>query len=681
MKKLLIKCNLAPGDMLTMTAAVKNLCTQYPEYKVNVVNDTGLQAYPMIWDGNPFIDPSINKRNADAVVEPEYRSFIHEADKNKSGHFIEAYTKSLSALLGISINAATMVPDVYLTEDEKAMRPMRDPYWLIFPGYKNDITTKRWPAKHWEFIVNRSNDITFVQLGSTYAHHVNPKIKGAVDMVGKTTLRELLVWVYHADGVVCGVTAAMHAAAAFDRKCVVIAGGREGSWWEKYPNHTYINTIGNLPCCEDGPCWKSHVDTSYVRAGEEDKVCENVVDGDSGKKYAKCMKTIAPSIVTKIIKQQTTEPEPAPRHVEMPNLDAVTICVCLYGDKGEVLTNGKHTKRTKLTYHELHVRCLTAIKHTTPPEAHNLIIGCNAVSQDTLNWIKKNLPSAVVINEPSNIHKYPLMRKMFDKVKTEWVVWFDDDSYPVKREWLSRVSYLLSRLPEAKAGGHMYKWELLDGQLEWAMNAEWFRGKEFTTSEKGTYEILFPTGGFVLYNMDTVRQLNWPDPRLDHNPMVQLDPTSVGVVISDAERRGVSQRSAGSEAQTPVTQAEAKRRGYVFFGVDMAIDLFKDGTLPKMFPEISKAANDINDLLDSRRVTVRKLEEKRGCASCGKRAYHMSLARILRSLKKFLIAPVTREHEKVGKELFYKIKNEYNKDIKTLFLQGVGVIYTETDDG
>jgi hypothetical protein len=37
----------------------------------------------------------------------------------------------------------------------------------------------------------------------------------------------------------------------------VIAGGREPVHWEAYPTHQFIHTVGLLPCCSHGGCWRS----------------------------------------------------------------------------------------------------------------------------------------------------------------------------------------------------------------------------------------------------------------------------------------------------------------------------------------------------------------------------------------------------------------------------------------
>ena len=56
------------------------------------------------------------------------------------------------------------------------------------------------------------DQILFVQVGQNGHHH--PKLKGVIDLRGRTSLRELVRLVYHAQGVVCSVTALMHLAAA-----------------------------------------------------------------------------------------------------------------------------------------------------------------------------------------------------------------------------------------------------------------------------------------------------------------------------------------------------------------------------------------------------------------------------------------------------------------------------------
>ncbi|MCI0746021.1 MAG: hypothetical protein L0Y58_11495, partial [Verrucomicrobia subdivision 3 bacterium] len=105
--------------------------------------------------------------------------------------------------------------------------------------------------------------IQFVQVGGASDYH--PKLNGTIDLRGRTAARELLQLIYHCQGIVCAVTGPMHLAAAVEvkdksaglRPCVVVAGGREPVHWEAYPGHQFIHTIGALPCCARGGCWRT----------------------------------------------------------------------------------------------------------------------------------------------------------------------------------------------------------------------------------------------------------------------------------------------------------------------------------------------------------------------------------------------------------------------------------------
>jgi len=103
----------------------------------------------------------------------------------------------------------------------------------------------------------------FVQVGEK--GHAHPALDGVLDLRGKTSIRQFVRLMHHAQGVLCPVTFAMHLAAAVEtrpdapesRPCVVVAGGREPVHWEAYPHHRFLHTQGALPCCQSGGCWKS----------------------------------------------------------------------------------------------------------------------------------------------------------------------------------------------------------------------------------------------------------------------------------------------------------------------------------------------------------------------------------------------------------------------------------------
>ena len=73
----------------------------------------------------------------------------------------------------------------------------------------------------------------------------------------------------------------MHIAAAFRKPCVVVAGARESTRWELYPNHQFIYVNGCLPCATYDGCWKSRTSDCTNKIGE----------------VAKCMTLITPNDV------------------------------------------------------------------------------------------------------------------------------------------------------------------------------------------------------------------------------------------------------------------------------------------------------------------------------------------------------------------------------------------------
>jgi hypothetical protein len=117
--------------------------------------------------------------------------------------------------------------------------------------------------------------------------------------------------VYHGDGVICPVTFAMHAAAAFEKPCVIIAGGREPWWWAAYVNpqwrhfgdecaplaipHRFLHTIGRLDCCRMTGCWKTELIANDWN--DNNRLCELPVNDGYGQTIPRCLHDISTSDV------------------------------------------------------------------------------------------------------------------------------------------------------------------------------------------------------------------------------------------------------------------------------------------------------------------------------------------------------------------------------------------------
>lgn len=231
-------------------------------------------------------------------------------------HFIDGMLEYVSEKLGLpTMRASRFAGEVFLSSDERsAPNPVSKPYWLLNAGGKQDYTAKIWPAKHAQELVDLLKDrVTFVQVGES--HHLHPKLSGVVDMVGKTTMRELVRLVHHSEGIVTGVSLLMHLAAAVPRPgdmvgappkrlrpCVVIAGGREPAHWEQYPGHQFLHTIGQLDCCAAGACWKSRAVPTGDGEEHDKSLCLLPRDGSP-----ECLWSIAPRDVVRAMNIEETE--------------------------------------------------------------------------------------------------------------------------------------------------------------------------------------------------------------------------------------------------------------------------------------------------------------------------------------------------------------------------------------
>lgn len=252
-----------------------------------------------------------SKQKKDLTLSPEEFDVQYEAihEAGSSGiHFSNAYHLSIEDLLGVKYKQHSLLPEVHLTGEEKSWMSQveqesgyRGKFWIINAGYKGDYILKNWGYANWlELVHLLRNDIQFVQVGEGNPGHTHRALPGVIDLVGKTSLRELIRLTHHSEGAVCHVTLQMHLQAAFQKPCVVIAGGRESPRWEYYPNHRYLETTGFLDCCSYDGCWLSgHKKFEKDKGEEVNKICTNMVgwSGEVDGQRQRCMAMITPERV------------------------------------------------------------------------------------------------------------------------------------------------------------------------------------------------------------------------------------------------------------------------------------------------------------------------------------------------------------------------------------------------
>lgn len=305
-RKLILRNFLSPGDLVMLTAAVRDLHRCHPGKFLTDVRSS----CPELWAHNPHLTPLRETQRGVESIECHYP--LIDRCNEEPYHCIHGFADFLSERLRLKIRPTDFRGDIHLSRDEQRWKSTvhelggRDiPFWIVNAGGKFDFTIKWWDWRRYQKVVDHfRGKILFVQIGELGHHH--PALENVVDLRGKTDLRQLVRLVYHSQGVLCGVTALMHLAAAVPtrpdrpraRAAVIVAGGREPTHWESYSHHQFLHTIGALKCCEKGGCWRArtHALGDGEPTDEPYNLCTDVV-GD----LPRCMDMISASEVIRRI--------------------------------------------------------------------------------------------------------------------------------------------------------------------------------------------------------------------------------------------------------------------------------------------------------------------------------------------------------------------------------------------
>jgi GT2 family glycosyltransferase len=201
-------------------------------------------------------------------------------------------------------------------------------------------------------------------------------------------------------------------------------------------------------------------------------------------------------------------------------LPPVTICVLTYG-----------------SYLHLARRCLESIRRHCDRSLYRLVVGANAVGPRTHAYLR-SLRRAGWVDElilsRHNLNKCPMMRRMVAHVETEFVWWFDDDSY-VERP--RALEYWLRSARRSASGTVMWgqaafvesprSFLEVRRAAEFVRTSSWYRGltpPAWEPGGKGDFDFegrgtgdgrwFFITGGCWLIRTRAIRALDWPDRRL-----------------------------------------------------------------------------------------------------------------------------------------------------------------------
>jgi ADP-heptose:LPS heptosyltransferase len=355
-RRILFTHGRAPGDVLMLSAGVRDFKALFPDIAINVKTK-----FPELFLHNPHLDTTITRgdgceeyavgyptiqgcndgyihftqaflmdmiSHADAaerlpITLGEFcASFCCGGDKEltKNDRACEPWKSWGERFEGITKRAFRQFGDLHLSDEERAADVIRetykvDAYWVVAPGGKRDCTAKMWDWRRFQKVVDHFDGlIQFVVIGR--GDHLLDMPRGAVSFVDKTrdNLRALVPLVYHAHGCVSGVSFLMHLAAAVppnpklarDRSrkpCVAIYGGREPPGFTAYyTNHQVLHTNGALPCCDNGGCWQSRIVPIAKDPEHNNRMCHHTVERD-GRTIQRCMDMITAEEVIRAIER------------------------------------------------------------------------------------------------------------------------------------------------------------------------------------------------------------------------------------------------------------------------------------------------------------------------------------------------------------------------------------------
>lgn len=282
----------APGDTLVMSRALFELAQKVPSVSFSgtaaeLLEGTGVRLAP---------EAGTAVRMNEAIIRAN----------GAARHYSAFYHEELARLSGVPLPVRDIRPVVALSSlDRESWRPA-GAYVIISPGWKADMPVKAWPPRFWQATVDALRQhVEVVQIGAVSSRHTNPALTGVTSMVGRTSLRHLAALVGGSSACVSGTSMLMHLAAAFNRPCVVLAGGREPWWWTAYTRsvfeattglpipedfvpHDFLDSIGTMDCCKSRGCWK------YTLEGRTK--CLHLVPGED-RQYAQCLHEISPDLV------------------------------------------------------------------------------------------------------------------------------------------------------------------------------------------------------------------------------------------------------------------------------------------------------------------------------------------------------------------------------------------------
>lgn len=194
----------------------------------------------------------------------------------------------------------------------------------------------------------------------------------------------------------------------------------------------------------------------------------------------------------------------------------LTLCILVYGD-----------------HSDLAQRCLGSISerlHSAVGVINEIKLGLNEISlatQQVVYGFEESVKNhEIPLTEyrcPINSYKYPVMRRMFfdsERPLSEWVMWFDDDSYLDFDSNLDWWGHLRSEAEKFQVDmlGKIYWQAMFPQQWNWIRKQSWFNSAIGQPAPfrrfRNRPSFKFATGGWWMARSKIFAENNWPTPEL-----------------------------------------------------------------------------------------------------------------------------------------------------------------------
>src|SRR4051794_289851 len=154
MRRLILRSFQSPGDVLMLTAAVRDLHAAHPNQFQTDVRTSA----PTLWENNPFLTP-LQEGGRDVEALDVHYPLVHQSNQ-RPYHFLHGYAQFLEEQLGVRIPLTRFHGDIHLSPEEKALpapgaeHGVPERFWIVMAGGKFDFTAKWWNPASWQAVVD-----------------------------------------------------------------------------------------------------------------------------------------------------------------------------------------------------------------------------------------------------------------------------------------------------------------------------------------------------------------------------------------------------------------------------------------------------------------------------------------------------------------------------------------------